>query len=138
MNGLIKSLYSQIAEKAIELIPTSWSKLILYAEIFPGAISETHYFIETNSRKVVQFGDIPNIYGIERSEFNYRSMGLTKLIRQMNKAFSESNQEKWTTMTFVLANDGEFNIDYGYVNLEEVDEKARREQWEKKYLNTEL
>lgn len=136
MNEKIESLYSQIAEKAIAIIPTKWSKLLLYAEILPGVVTEFHYFIEEDSSKAIQFGDIPNIFGVERSEYNYKNLELTKLIRQMNKAFSHSNQEKWTTMTFLLKSDGWFNINFGYENLEETDVIYRRKEWEKKYLHS--
>ncbi|MFZ5988014.1 MAG: immunity protein YezG family protein [Bacillota bacterium] len=134
MNEKIESLYSQIAQKAIELIPTKWSKVLLYAEILPGVVTEVHYFIEEDTGKAIQFGDIPTTYQIERSEFNRKSLGLTKLIRQMNKEFVDCNQKMWTAMTFVLSSDGEFKIDYGYDNIEETDITIRRQQWEKKYL----
>lgn len=135
MNEKIESLYPQIAEKAVELIPTKWSKLFLYSEILPGVVTEVHYFIEEDTGKAIQFGDIPKIYVIERSEFNRKSLGLTKLIRQMYKEFANSTPKVWTTMTFGLTSDGKFKIDYDYDKLEETDIINRRQKWEMKYLD---
>src|SRR5262245_36850582 len=49
-------------------------------------------------------------------------------------AQSDSAEKPWTTATFTLHADGDFNIDYGYkpIPIEEMD--SRRRAWKAKYL----
>lgn len=130
-----EELYLLIGNKANEIIPTKWSKILLYAEVVPGVVTNHYCFYEAESGNLVEFASIPQKYGIDRNELKHSSLELTRLIRQLHTEWDNSNQEKWTTMTFELESDGQFNIDYGYENLEETDVVFRRKEWEKKYLH---
>ncbi len=127
-------LYSEIGNKLNEIIPAKWDKILLYVEVEPGVVSYYYCFYEANNGNLVQFDDLVKKYGVDAGELRLKELELTKVIKQLNNEFANNNQERWTTMTFILNSDGEFNIDYGYEDLYETDEVTRRKQWEDKYL----
>lgn len=134
-NEGIEKLNSLIANKANQIVPVKWKKIILNAEVEMGVVSHYYCFYESQSGSLVEFGDVPKKYGVDRNDFKYSQLELTRLIREMNSESAQISQNIWTIMTFVLEQDGQFKIDYSYEKLSETNELDRREQFEKKYLN---
>jgi uncharacterized protein (TIGR01741 family) len=128
-------LYSEIANKLNEIIPTEWSKILFYAEVEPEVVNHYYCFYEADSGNLVQFGDIVDKYGINENELKLEELKLTSLAEELNNEFANNNQRRWTTMTFILERNGEFHIDYSYENLNDNSIVYRRKQWKKKYLN---
>ncbi len=51
--------------------------------------------------------------------------------------FKNQKQEKWTSLTFILENTGEFNIEYNYEDISEQDSYEQRIIWKYKHLGIE-
>lgn len=128
-------LYSEIANKLNQIIPTEWSKILFYVEIEPGVINHYYCFYEEDSGNLVQFGDIAEKYSIDENALKLEELKLTSFAEELNNEFENNNQNRWTNMTFILERSGEFHLEYGYENLNENSIVYRRKQWKKKYLN---
>lgn len=133
-NERCETLYSEIANKANEIVPVKWSRILLNAECQPGVVTSYYCFYEAETGELIKFSSIPEIYRVDKNEVKYARLELTELISRLYEEWNNTDEEKWTTMTFILESDGEFKIDFGYENLEETDVLIRRQQWEKKYV----
>jgi hypothetical protein len=129
------ALLQKIGNQLNSLIPIKWSKILLYTEIQPGVVSYYYCFHKLDNRELVQYEDIVRKYEVNRNKRILMESELTELITKLNDEFANNNQERWTTMTFILQNDGKFIIDYGYEDLNNTSEITRRKTWKKKYLN---
>lgn len=128
-------LYSEIANKLNEIIPTEWSKILFHAEVEPGVVNHYYCFYEANSGNLVQFGDIADKYSVDENALKLEALKLTGFAEELNNEFANNNQKQWTSMTLILERGGEFHIDYGYENLSDNNIVYRRKQWKKKYLS---
>lgn len=128
-------LYSEIGNKLNEIIPTKWRKILLYAEVEPGVVSYHYCFYEASKGELIHFADVDKKYKVNSDVLKLKGLELTKIIEKLNNEFAINNQARWSSMTFILERDGEFNIDYGYEDLNVSDEIQRRRKWEEKYLN---
>lgn len=131
---IIESVYSEIANKIVEIIPFEWSKLLLFAEVEDGSNSIHYVIYEKETGDLKDSEALINQYCINREEEVRYVIQLSKLIRKLNKAFDEEGLEKWNLMTLILESTGKFKIDFEYSNFEESTEITRREAWERKYL----
>lgn len=131
----IERYYSMIANKANEIVPVEWNRIILYSELDIGTISYYFGFFEKSSGNWVDFYGVPVKYGIDRSCFRNSQRELVKIIQDFYDESTKVIPNIWTTMTFILEANGKFKIDYGYEDLLETNELVRREQFEQKYLN---
>ena len=134
MNERIEAIYNKIANKANEMIPVKWSKILLNAEIEPGVMTIHYVFYDEQNTELILFDDIPDRYNVDEDiYYNYRNE-LNDLINELNNETINENGERWSIVTFILNADGKFSIDYSYENLDETDEMIRRERFEEKYL----
>lgn len=131
----ITGLYQEIGNILNSIIPTRWNKILLSAEVYSGAVSYHYCFYDANSGELIEFGYIEKKYKVNLNELKLKGLELTKIIEKINDEFANNNQERWSTMTFILHNDGKFSIDYGYEDLFASGIMDRRRKWEKKYLN---
>lgn len=134
-NRNYESLFQKIGNCLNAIIPTKWKKIFYNIELYPDVVSYHYCFYDANIGKLVQHGNIEKEYGGNRNQRRIMERELINLIKKLNDEYAKNNQERWTTMTFILQNDGKFNIDYGYEDLYATSEMDRRELWEKKYLD---
>jgi hypothetical protein len=130
----IESIYQNLANKFVEIIPVEWTKILLFSEVEEDANSIHYVFYQREGNVLKTSDSLTDEFGISRKERIMYSVELSRLVEKLNKAFLDEGLEKWNLMTFILENTGKFKIDFEYVNLEESDVITRREAWEKKYL----
>ena len=114
------TIYSQITDKLVTVLPTNWEKVHLYAQITDDAY-EFFFYVFVNG-KYTQCFDLGN------------DDEILDAFDELNDIMLPDWQEKkWSVCTFSLDNAGHFNADYDYEPLpdEIMDYKAK---WEKKYL----
>lgn len=135
MNNEIEVLYFKIAEKAIEIIPTEWNKIILNAEIEPGVVSSYFCFYTKKDNELIEFNKISKIFNVDRQIYLQLFSELTDLIYKLNEECAKYTKPAWTIMTFILSSDGAFNIDYSYDDLSTSSTLSRRYAFKETYLN---
>ncbi|KFM95079.1 DUF600 family protein [Bacillus clarus] len=67
---------------------------------------------------------------VNEEEINGQLHELYEYLSELWKEFKDNKKEQWTNLTFELASDGKFNVDYNYRNLENDDSYEQRVIWE--------
>lgn len=130
---LNEEYYIKYAQLLNEIVPIKWRRTCLCAEVSKESIATYFYFMDQDG-KYHQGGTICNDYSVDKSKYQKFLSDLVAEIRKMNRDYLANQQEKWSVMTFCINSDGEFNIDFDYINLNNSDSRKRRKQWKEKYL----
>ncbi len=59
---------------------------------------------------------------------------LSEIVEELADAFEELQSEAWNIITVILEKDGEFNVDFEYVDFDEISADERKKRWVDKYL----
>ncbi|ASS70223.1 antitoxin YezG family protein [Bacillus atrophaeus] len=125
-------LYQKIAEQINDMIPSEWSKVVLYAEILDGS-REVYFFFQTpENDEYIYSHDIPEQFQVSKKIYTELLIDLQELFKQLHNEFKENNPEAWTNLTLNLESNGTFSIDYDYEDVIEstLDEYQRQMIWE--------
>lgn len=131
----LNEIYNKIADTLNEMIPELWGKIYMYGEVSEGAKEVYFYYYPEGSSKPVYSQDITKLFNISKTEYYNELLQLIDNITELWEEFKSTDLEPWTNLTFVLENNGEFNIDYDYTDLSEADPIEQHTVWEYKYLN---
>ncbi|MFA0814285.1 MAG: immunity protein YezG family protein [Anaerofustis sp.] len=126
--------YTKLAILLNNVIPVSWKKIALHAEVGEDSISTYFYYLIENG-EYLQGGAICDDYDVSNLEYQEFLINLVETIKELNNDYGKNGQEKWNSMTFLLDSDGTFNIDYSYDDLSNSSARQRRKNWLNKYLN---
>jgi len=123
MEKQLEQLYNKIAEHLDSMIPVKWDKIYLLGEVEKGqlSISSTFYFIESTTKHIVSWDDIPEKYDVSEQICGELQKKLTEMIFELNNCFKNNGQKLWEQMNFSLDNSGKFNIDFHYDVMNESD-----------------
>lgn len=130
----MEDLYQRAAEILNNLIPVPWKKIYLYAEVSDDSRQVFFYFYPEEKNVPIYSLDIIDKYNVEEQYFEELEDELYDVFTELWDVFERQKQEKWTNLTFILDNSGEFNIDYNYNDLAEADSYEQQIIWEYKYL----
>jgi uncharacterized protein (TIGR01741 family) len=131
----MEDLYQKAAEILSNLIPVPWKKIYLYAEVSDDSRQVFFYFYPEDKNAPIYSLDIINKYNVEDQFFEELEDELYDVFTELWNLFEIQKQEKWTNLTFILDNSGEFNIDYNYNDWAEADSYEEQIIWEYTYLN---
>ncbi|WP_436335416.1 antitoxin YezG family protein [Bacillus velezensis] len=135
---MLENIYLQIADVIRRMIPSEWSKVVLYAEILDGS-REVYFFFQTPEKdEYIYSHDIPEQFQVSKKIYTELLIDLQELFKQLHNEFKENNPEAWTNLTLNLESDGTFSIDYDYEDVIEsdLDEYERQMIWEFNNLGT--
>jgi hypothetical protein len=59
---------------------------------------------------------------------------LSRSFQELWEAFVKAGEEPWGSVTLVFDSGGNFTVDFGYEDFEQIDCSKWRQSWEKKYL----
>ncbi len=132
------TLYEDIQNLLIKLVPDTWKSICLYASILENKNGEMYFYyfpkrlIKANP---VNCYEIPKKFGIAEEIYNKNLRKLYELIKQLK---NEKN-DKWTNITIVMDNTT-FTIEYHYNDLinSKYSDEQRRIIWTYKYLGIPL
>ncbi|MBU5247232.1 antitoxin YezG family protein [Bacillus halotolerans] len=128
-------LYQQIAEQLNDMIPSEWTKIILYAELNDS--SEVYFFFNTpQSGEYIYSHDIPKQFDVSKQIYVSLLIELQELFEELREEFKANNQDIWTHLTFKLENTRKFSIDYDYTDViaSDLNGSQRQVVWEYKNL----
>lgn len=115
------TLYSQIAEKLVKVLPDNWEKAHLYAQITNSAYE--FFFYALVDKKYIQCFDLDNTDEI------------LNVFDELNDIlFPDWQEKKWSVCTYSLDNNGHVNVDYDYSEVSDDIILEYKTKWEKKYL----
>ncbi|AYC52073.1 hypothetical protein J5TS1_33380 [Bacillus licheniformis] len=130
----LNPLYQKIAETIVETIPEEWSRVFIYGEITEDVRKGFFYYYPKGQDTPVHGHDIPELFNIGRSDYRNLWRELLDNLEELWNEFRNNDHEPWTSLTMMIQNDGELNIDYNYDDLSDANDHKRRILWKHKYL----
>lgn len=118
--------YEKLIVELQNVLPVKWDKVVLYSE-YTSASYSFKYFVKIGDK----YTDCFNLKGVSEDLLINEFMKLDTIIRPLRKKLSD--KDKWTVMTVIFSNDGEFNADFDYTNESENDVDYFQ-KWKRKYL----
>ena len=128
---MLEKTYLKITDVIGKIIPSEWSKVVLYAEILDGS-REVYFFFQTpENDEYIYSHDIPEQFQVSKKIYTELLIDLQELFKQLHNEFKENNPEAWTNLTLNLESNGTFSIDYNYDDVlsSELDDLQRRDVW---------
>lgn len=114
------------------MIPSEWTKIVLYAEILDDS-SEVYFFFNTlQSEENIYSHDIPKQFDVSKKIYVSLLIELQELFEELREEFKANNQDIWTNLTLKLENTGKSSIDYDYTDVIASDLNGTQRQviWE--------
>lgn len=130
----MENIYQNIANVLNDMLPEEWSRILLYAEIREGYAHIFFYYYPINSKKPIYSLKIEEKFNLDIQRYSELENQLYDYCEELWHEFGGQQQEKWTSLTFILDNNGKMKVHYQYNDLSEIDPTSKRKQWEEKYL----
>ncbi|TCP31226.1 uncharacterized protein (TIGR01741 family) [Scopulibacillus darangshiensis] len=113
----IDQKYQEIANILVEMIPEEWEKIYLYAEINEGYSQVFfYYYNKRNNNEPIYSVNIPEVFDFNEVEFDHLDNELDDCINELWEEFRSKNLDKWTLLTFIMDNNGEFETKFEYLD----------------------
>ncbi|WP_426719535.1 immunity protein YezG family protein [Bacillus velezensis] len=129
---MLEKAYLKITDIIGKIIPSEWSKVVLYAEILDGSREVYFSFKHQKTMSIYTLMTFQNNFKLVKKIYTELLIDLQELFKQLHNEFKENNPEAWTNLTLNLESDGTFSIDYDYEGVIEsdLDEYERQMIWE--------
>lgn len=131
----IEDLYGELANILNDKVSSSWDKIWFYTEIDEYETSVQFHYQDNETKGIIGSGEIPKKYGLDIEDYSNMLDSLVEIAERINKSINSESSNSWTTMTFVLDNEWNFETDFTYDSLDDTDWEDRKVLWSKKYLN---
>lgn len=128
-----KETYKYIAEKLQPVLPVSWNKVCLYAEIQENSYEILFYCFVNGQAKPIQCYDLPEIYDIEEDKIDATFDEINSVLNNVWKNSEGKDKKCWSNFTFIFESTGKFNAYYDYTDLSEGSYEYKK-VWKEKYL----
>lgn len=131
----MESIYLEIADALLNIIPEEWDKVLVYSEVREGYERMYFYYYPKDELKPIYSLDIIDNFNVDEELLEEKEMKLYECFRGLWNEFKNQEQEQWTNLTFILNCKGKMNIDYNYDNVSEISPVDKQNEWMKKYLS---
>ena len=118
--------YEKLLDELLDVVPANWKKVVLYAEYTATSYS-FKYFVNSEDKYI----DCFDLKGIDETLLIQKFMKLDEIIRPSRAGLSGKN--KWSVMTVVFQNDGNFKTEFDYDDISE-NSIEYFQKWKTKYL----
>lgn len=122
MENKLAKLYNELANTIISMIPTEFEEVYFMGEVEPRKSTVLFYFKNKNNNKFIQSYLIPQIYNVSEEIYEELEQKLYEITNKINYIFIEHEQEPWSVLDLYFNNQGKFNIDFSYDEID--DEKC--------------
>ena len=112
----LNKLYTEIAQQVNEMIPIDWDNFYFNGEVKDEEGGVFFFFTPEGEEQHVYSHYIPKFYSVDKRAYNKELHKLFKLTVELQRVFTDNNQEPWFSVT-LLANDvGKLNVHFDYTN----------------------
>ena len=118
--------YEKLLDELLDVVPANWKKVVLHAEYTATSYS-FKYFVNSEDKYI----DCFDLKGIDETLLIQKFMKLDEIIRPSRAGLSGKN--KWSVMTVVFQNDGNFKTEFDYDDISE-NSIEYFQKWKTKYL----
>lgn len=123
---MIKIDYEKLFDELMNVVPAEWDRIVLYVE-YTAASYCFKYFVKIGNRYI----DCFDLKGVNEDMLIKEFMKFDEIIRPSRTGLSGKN--KWSVMTIMLQNDGNFNTEFDYTDISE-NSVEYFQKWKEKYL----
>ncbi|MFJ7678596.1 immunity protein YezG family protein [Peribacillus sp. NPDC097198] len=133
----LNKLYKDIAQQVNEMIPTEWENICFNGEVKEGEGGVFFFFTPKGEEEHVFSHHIPKLYGVDKRAYNKELHKLFQLTVELQKVFTENNQEAWFSVSLLLNDTGKLNVHFDYTNWHESEygPSARIKYFEYKFVS---
>ena len=133
----LNDLYKEMAQQLNDLIPTDWNHLCLNSEVKNGEGGVFFFFRPKGEGKYVFSHYIPKLYKLDKRIYNKEIHKLFQLTVDLQKVFTDYDQDPWFSVTFLLNDTGELKVHFHYTNWHESEfgPTARIKYFEYNYVD---
>lgn len=118
--------YEKLLDELLDMFPANWNKVVLYVE-YTAASYSFKYFVKSEDKYI----DCFNLKGVDETLLIQKFMKLDEIVRPSRAGLSGKN--KWSVMTVVFQNDGNFKTEFDYTDISE-NSVEYFQKWKAKYL----
>lgn len=133
----LNKLYNKIAQQVNDMIPTEWDNFYFNGEVKEGEGGVFFFFTHQGEEQHVYSHYIPKLYSIDKRSYNKELHKLLQLTVELQKVFTDNDQEPWFSVTLLLNDTGKLNVHFDYTNWHESEfgPTARIKYFEYKYVS---
>lgn len=133
----LNKLYKDIAQQVNEMIPTEWENFYFNGEVKEGEGGLFFFFTPKGEKEHVFSHHIPKLYSVDKRGYNKELHKLFQLTVELQKVFTDNDQEAWFSVTLLLNDTGKLNVHFDYTNWHESEygPSARIEYFEYKFVS---
>ncbi len=130
----IDGIFRSLAAKMAQTVPVECGKILLHCELMEDSIVLRRCFYPVSDNLLRQSRDLIDEFGLTVEEERRQAEELSEIVEELADAFEELQSEAWNIITVILEKDGEFNVDFEYVDFDEISADERKKRWVDKYL----
>lgn len=123
---MIKIDYEKLFGELMNVVPAEWDRIVLYVE-YTAASYSFKYFVKVGNKYI----DCFDLKGVSEELLIEKFMKFDEIIRPSRAELSGEN--KWSVMTIIFQNDGNFNAEFDYTDISE-NSVEYFQKWKAKYL----
>jgi uncharacterized protein (TIGR01741 family) len=130
-------LYTSIAQKVNDMIPTGWDHFCFNGEVKDGEGGVYFFFTPKGVQQHIFSHYIPKLYCVDKRSYNNELHKLFQLTAELQNVFIKNEQEPWFSVTILLSDTGKLNVHFDYTKWHEskFGATARIKYFEYKHAN---
>ena len=114
----LNELYKEIAQQVNDMIPIEWDKFYFNGEVKEDEGGVFFFFQphgDGEEQHVFLF-NIPKLYNVDKRAYIKELHKLFQLTVELQKVFTDNEQDTWFSMTLILTDTGKLNVHFDYTN----------------------
>ncbi|MFP9131361.1 immunity protein YezG family protein [Niallia sp. BSM11] len=133
----LNELYKEIAQQVNDMIPTEWDNFYFNGEVKEGEGGVFFFFTPKGEEQHIFSHYIPKLYSVDKRAYNKELHKLFQLTVELQKVFTDNDQESWFSVTLILNDTGKLNVHFDYTNWHESEfgPTDRIKYFEYKYIS---
>lgn len=134
----LNKLYNEIAQMVNDMIPVEWNNFYFNGEVKEGEGGVFFFFKPKGEEQYIFSHYIPKLYNVDKRAYNKELHRLFELTVELQRVFTDNDQEAWFSVTLLLNDAGKLNVRFDYTNWHESEfgPTARIKYFEYKYLSS--
>ena len=132
----LNKLYTEIAQQVNEMIPIDWDNFYFNGEVKDEEGGVFFFFTPKGEEQHVFSHYIPKFYSVDKRAYNKELHKLFKLTVELQRVFTDNNQEPWFSVALLVNDAGKLNVHFDYTNwhVSEFGPTNRIRYFEYKYI----
>ena len=116
MESKLTSLYEELGEKIVSMIPCEWQDIYYLGEVEKdkASWSSVFYFKESDDAKYIKSHYIPDIYDVSEDIYDELLEEASEILLQIYDCFIENLQNEWEQMIVHINANGQIAVEYEY------------------------